>query len=91
MKPYENLMNAVVEQAVRDYRDGHEKKRIAKEKLKQNPEDKKAHRQFCVAVYLISSSTRFFRSDHFNNWTRLDGKRLLSELQKEQKEKKEDI
>lgn len=67
--PYEALGNAVVLQAVKDYRDAvkklsHGRKNTAAEDTKKECE-------------------RFFKSSHFNIFTSLDGKVLLSQLEKE--------
>lgn len=69
MEPYEKLGNAVVLQAVRDYRDAvkklsHGKKNVTAESMKYECE-------------------RFFQSPHFNMFTSLDGKALLAKLEKE--------
>lgn len=67
--PYEALGNAVVLQAVKDYREAvhklsHGKKNTNAESTKQECE-------------------RFFQSPYFNVFTQLDGKALLSQLEKE--------
>lgn len=67
--PYEALGNAVVLQAVKDYRDAvkklsHGRKNTAAEDTKKECEG-------------------FFKSSHFNIFTSLDGKVLLSQLEKE--------
>lgn len=69
MEPYEKLGNAVVLQAVRDYRNAvktlsHGRKNVMAESRKYECE-------------------RFFRSPHFNTFTSLDGKALLAQLEKE--------
>lgn len=69
LKPEEALGNAVVLQAVKDYRDAvkklsHGRKNAAAEDTKQECE-------------------RFFKSSHFNIFTSLDGNVLLSQLEKE--------
>lgn len=69
MEPYEKLGNAVVLQAVRDYRNAvkklsHGKKNVLAESMK--------HKCEC-----------FFLSPHFNTFTSLDGKALLAQLEKE--------
>ena len=67
--PYEALGNAVVRQAVKDYREAVHK--LSRGKKKTNPESTK---QECE---------RFFQSPYFNVFTQLDGKALLSQLEKE--------
>lgn len=67
--PYEALGNAVVLQAVKDYREAvhklsHGKKNTIAESTKQECE-------------------RFFQSPYFNVFTQLDGKALLSQLERE--------
>ena len=66
LSPYEALGNAVVLQAVKDYRDAvHKLSRGKKNSTKQECE-------------------RFFKSPYFNVFTQLDGKALLSQLEKEE-------
>lgn len=67
--PYESLGNAVVLQAVRDYRDAVKKL----SRGRRNPEAEK----------MKNDCERFFNSQHFNVFTSLDGKFILSELEKE--------
>ena len=69
MDSYESLANAVVLQAVRDYRDAvkvllHGRKNAAAETTKNECE-------------------RFFKSSYFNLFTELDGKALLAQLERE--------
>ncbi|WP_167958534.1 hypothetical protein [Anaerosporobacter faecicola] len=69
LRPEEALGNAVVLQAVKDYRDAvkklsHGRKNTAAEDTKKECE-------------------RFFKSTHFNTFTSLDGNVLLSQLEKE--------
>ena len=67
--PYEALGNAVVLQAVKDYREAVHK--LSSGKKNTNAESTK---QECE---------RFFQSPYFNVFTQLDGKALLSQLEKE--------
>lgn len=67
--PYEALGNAVVLQAVKDYREAVHK--LSRGKKNTNAESTK---QECE---------RFFQSPYFNVFTQLDGKALLSQLEKE--------
>ena len=67
--PYEALGNAVVLQAVKDYREAVNK--LSRGKKNTNAESTK---QECE---------RFFQSPYFNVFTQLDGKALLSQLEKE--------
>lgn len=69
MDPYQALGNAVVLQAVKDYRDA--VKKLSRGKKNTSAEDTKAECE------------RFFRSGHFNIFTSLDGVALLSQLEKE--------
>ena len=69
MDPYQNLANAIVLAAVKDYRDA--RKKLSKGRKNQKAEDMKAECE------------RFFKSGHFNIFTELDGKVLLSQLEKE--------
>ena len=67
--PYEALGSAVVLQAVKDYREAVHK--LSRGKKNTNAESTK---QECE---------RFFQSPYFNVFTQLDGKALLSQLEKE--------
>jgi len=67
--PYEALGNAVVLQAVKDYREAVHK--LSRGKKNTNAESTK---QECE---------RFFQSPYFNVFTQLGGKALLSQLEKE--------
>ena len=69
LSPYEALGNAVVLQAVKDYREAVHK--LSRGKKNTNEESTK---QECE---------RFFQSPYFNVFTQLDGKALLSQLEKE--------
>ena len=66
---YEALGNAVLLQAVKDYREAVHK--LSRGKKNTNAESTK---QECE---------RFFQSPYFNVFTQLDGKALLSQLEKE--------
>ena len=66
---YENLANAIILQAVRDYR-------TALKCLKANPRNK--------ATYADKDEVeRFFRSDWFSVLTSVDGEMLIRSLQEE--------
>ena len=69
LNPYEELGNAVVLQAVKDYRDA--VKKLSRGKVNQAAEQMKA------------KCERFFKSSYFNLFTTLDGNALLSQLEKE--------
>ena len=69
MDPYEKLANAVVLQAVRDYRDA--VKKLSRGKKNYAAESTK------------HECERFFKSQHFNTFTELDGRAILSLLEKE--------
>ena len=69
MDPYQELANAVVLQAVKDYRD-------AVKKLSRGKTN-------TAAEHMKNECERFFKSGHFNIFTELDGKVLLSQLEKE--------
>lgn len=69
MDPYQALGNAVVLQAVKDYRDA--VKKLSRGKKNSSAETTKAECE------------RFFKSGHFNIFTSLDGVALLSQLEKE--------
>lgn len=69
ISPYEALGNAVVLQAVKDYR-------AAVKKL--------AHgKKNAIAEAAKHECERFFKSQHFNVFTELDGRAILSQLEKE--------
>lgn len=69
MDPYENLANAIILQAVKDYRQ-------ARHKLKKRPKNEAARET-------ITECESFFRSDWFTTLTAVDGEALLKRLQKE--------
>lgn len=69
ISPYEALGNAVVIQAVKDYRD-------AVKKLSRG-------KKMAIAESTKNECERFFRSPYFNIFTKVDGKVLLSQLEKE--------
>lgn len=69
MSPYENLANAIILQAVKDYR-------AAKKKLKRNPRNTLAQSE-------IESIERFFRSDWYAALTDVDGRMLIRKLREE--------
>lgn len=66
---YENLANAIILQAVRDYR-------VALKCLKVNPRNK-------TALADRDEIERFFRSDWFSVLTSVDGEMLIRSLQME--------
>ncbi len=67
--PYEKLANAIIMQAVKDYR-------AAKKKLKKRPTNKDAE-------LMVIDTEKFFRSDWFTALTDVDGEVLLRKLQEE--------
>ena len=67
--PYENLANAIIIQAVKDYRE-------ALNILRYSPEDKNA-------IASKAEIERFFRSDWFGLLTKVDPEKLISRLLKE--------
>lgn len=69
LSPYEALGNAVVLQAVKDYRD-------AVHKLSRGKKN-------TIAESVKQECERFFKSPYFNIFTQLDGKTLLSQFEKE--------
>lgn len=70
LSPYESLGNAVVLQAVKDYR--YAVKKLSRGKMN------------ATAKSLKQECERFFRSSHFDVFTKLDGNALLLQLQKEE-------
>ena len=69
MNPYENLANAVVLQAVKDYRDAVRKLSHGKRNV--------------MAEQRKTECEVFFKSQYFNVFTTLVGNALLSQLEKE--------
>ncbi len=67
---YEEVANAVVLQAVKDYRK-------ARKKLRHHPENEKAKD-------MLKECEEFFLSKRFNSFTKLDGAVLLEKLEEEQ-------
>ncbi len=67
---YENLANAIVLLAVKDYRS-------ARKRQKYHPKNKEAK-------LIIEDCERFFRSDWFGVLTSVDGKALLRKLKEEE-------
>ena len=68
--PWENLANAIILQAVKDYRE-------ARKKHKKRPKNEDAK-------LMISDCEAFFRSDWFKALTELDDEMLLRKLQEEE-------
>ncbi len=66
---YEKLANAIILQAVKDYR-------AAKKKLKKQPTKKDAE-------IMVKDTERFFRSDWFTAFTNVDGEVILRKLREE--------
>lgn len=67
--PWENLANAIILQAVKDYRE-------ARKKLKKRPKNEDAK-------LMISDCEAFFRSDWYRALTDLDGEMLIRKLREE--------
>lgn len=67
--PWENLANAIILQAVKDYRE-------ARKKLKKRPKNEDAK-------LMISDCEAFFRSDWYKALTDLDGEMLIRKLREE--------
>lgn len=67
--PYQELGNAVILQAVKDYRDA--VKKLSRGKVNNAAEKMKKECEI------------FFKSEDFNIFTELDGKVILSQLEKE--------
>ena len=67
--PWENLANAVILQAVKDYRE-------ARKKLRKRPKNEDAK-------LMISDCEAFFRSEWFKALTNIDGEMLLEKLREE--------
>ena len=68
--PWENLANAIILQAVRDYRE-------ARKKHKKRPKNEDAK-------LMIADYEAFFCSDWFAALTNIDGETLLRKLQEEE-------
>lgn len=69
LSPYERLANAIILQAVTDYRN-------ARKTLKICPKDRDA-------MYTTKEVITFFRSDYFKVLTSIDPELLISKLRKE--------
>ena len=69
IRVYENLANAIIEQAVTDYR-------RARAKLAKDAED-------VMALKMRRDTERFFRSTWFGQLTQIDGEWLLRNLEGE--------
>ena len=67
--PYERLANAIILQAVADYR-------VAPKKIKAHPKDRKA-------IDEALEIERFFRSGWYSQLTSVDGEYLIKKLQDE--------
>ena len=67
--PYEDLAQAIILQAVKDYRD-------ARRKMKRYPKDKEAK-------LMIRDCESFFRSGWFAALTSIDGQMLIEKLKEE--------
>lgn len=74
ISPWQALGNAVVLQAVKDYRQAYKR-------LKRHPNDHLAERD-------VKEIERFFTSQYFNTFTELDGEMLMHRLQDEMDEKR---
>jgi len=68
--PWKNLANAIILQAVKDYRE-------ARKKHKKRPKNEDAK-------LMIADCEAFFRSDWFKALTELDDEMLLRKLQEEE-------
>ena len=68
--PWENLANAIILQAVKDYRE-------ARKKYKKRPKNEDAK-------LMIADCEAFFCSDWFAALTNIDGEALLRKLQEEE-------
>ncbi len=69
MNPYEELANAIVLQAVKDYRQ-------ALKLLSENPHSRSA-------MAAVNEMERFFRSDWYETLTFVDGEMLIRKLREE--------
>ncbi len=69
MDSWENLANAIILQAVKDYRE-------ARKKLKKRPKNEDAK-------LMVSDCEAFFRSEWFKDLTNLNGEVLLKRLREE--------
>lgn len=67
--PYEALSNAIILQAVNDYR-------VALKKLKKNPDNKDA-------IHEVISVEKFFRSPWYESLTSVDGEFLIRKIRAE--------
>ncbi len=72
IEPYEQLANAIILAAVKDYRD-------ALKKLKKRP-------RYDPSKYTIAEVERFFHSDWYRELTSVDGNFLIEKLRSEVRE-----
>lgn len=77
--PYQNLANAIVQQAADDYRSA--KRYLAKHP--EIPEDKKAIYNWVNANKTVVECEAFFRGDWIKMLTNLDGREILAKLKEE--------
>lgn len=73
MEPYEDLANAIIVKAAKDYR-----KSLQTLKKKPHPHSKKA----INAVRMKSDCERFFKGEWIKTLTNLDGETLMKEIRK---------
>ena len=71
-EPYQNLANAIILMAVKDYRD-------ALKKLKKRP-------KYAPAQHMKNEVERFFHSDWYRELTSVDGNVLIKKLKSEVRE-----
>ncbi|MBR3639369.1 MAG: hypothetical protein IKN50_02055 [Clostridia bacterium] len=69
MDPYQNLANAIIIQAAKDYK-------IYLRRLRRNPNNKEAQAG-------AAEIERFFRSDYYRSMTNVDGELLIKKLKEE--------
>lgn len=81
--PHEVLAEAIVEQAVKDYRKSAAKLHRAIAKLRKDPEDEKALAMKKSALRMLRDVTKFFQGKWFAVLYELDGEQLLDRLREE--------
>lgn len=83
VNPYEALVKAIVEQAVKDYVKAANQYHKARADLRANPRNKKARIMQTRACSRMKEVALFFRSQWFRDLYELDGMVILKKLKKE--------
>lgn len=82
-EPWVSLANAIIKQAVIDYRKATVDINNAKHILSEDPNNEEAIILLRKSRYTHKEINRFFRSEQFSVMTNIDGERLIRELKEE--------